>query len=96
LRPRVFAPAGADQADLYYMELVQPNDVARRIIVEPFEQPARRCSLSTRYGLFGHDVEKGVVLRARLRGCWIRSQTPEDDARRLYEEFLDAPLPLGP
>jgi hypothetical protein len=96
LRPRIFAPAPADQADLYYVELVQPNDVARRIIVEPVEEPVRRWSLFTRYGLFGHDLEKGVVLRARLRGCWIRSQTPEDDARRLHAEFLREPLPLGP
>jgi hypothetical protein len=96
LRPRIFAPAAVEQTDLYYVELVQPNDVARRIIVEPVEQPARRWSLFTRYGLFGHDLEKGVVLRARLRGCWIRSQTPEDDACRLHAQFLREPLPLGP
>jgi hypothetical protein len=95
-RPRLFAiPTTADPG-LNYVEMVQPNDVARRIIVEPAGQlPSHRSSI-TRYALFGHDLEKGVVLRARLRGCWIRSQTPEDDARRLYDAFLQEPPPLGP
>jgi hypothetical protein len=84
-------------ADTYYVEMVQPNDCARRVLDEPPEEPpARRASLATRYGLFGHDLEKGVVLRARLRGLWIQSQTPVDTARALFEEFLREPPPLGP
>ena len=62
----------------------------------PGERTPQRTTLSTRYGLFGHDLEKGVVLRARLRAVWIRSQTPDVDARALFEEFLREPPPLGP
>src|SRR5262249_52612843 len=95
LAPRIFAPPNGD--DTYYIEMVQPNDCARRIIGEPVGKRSARCrTLSTRYGLFGHHLEKGVVLRARLRGLWIRSQTPDVNAQALREEFLREPPPLGP
>jgi hypothetical protein len=82
--------------DACYIEMVQPNDCARRIIREPAAEPSvPGMILSTRYGLFGHDLEKGVVLRARLRGLWIRSKTPEVDARARYEQFVREPPPLG-
>jgi hypothetical protein len=94
--PRIVSLPAFD-ADTYYIEMVQPNDCARRILDEPpGKPPARRASLATRYGLFGHDLEKGVVLRARLRGLWIQSQTPVATARALFEEFLREPPPLGP
>jgi hypothetical protein len=96
LMPRIFALPGAVD-DLFYVEMVQPNDCARRILSGPHGEPsAEPSSLSTRYGLFGHDLEKGVVLRARLRGLWIRSKAPEVDARSHLAEFLSKPLPLGP
>ncbi|MFI5455137.1 MAG: hypothetical protein ACHRXM_06760 [Isosphaerales bacterium] len=96
LRPLVVAPPGAE-AGVFYVEMAHPNDVARRISGEHVRHGSTTAiAQSTRYGLFGHDLEKGVVLRARLRGCWIRSRTPEDDALALYREFLREPLPLGP
>lgn len=96
IMPRICSPHGADE-DTFYVEMVHPDDCARRISDEPpGERSSPRMSVSTRYGLFGHDLEKGVVLRARLRGLWIRSQTPVVDARALYEEFLREPPPLGP
>jgi len=96
LRPRVFARPGLETG-VFYVEMAQPNDVARRITAEHIHDGSTTAlALSTRYGLFGHDLEKGVVLRSRLRGYWIRSLTPEDDARSLYREFIREPLPLGP
>lgn len=76
-----------------YIEVVHPDDAARRIT-----EAAKRTSLghTTRYGLFGHDLEKGVVLRARLRGVWTQSSTARQDALVLYERFLREPPPLGP
>ncbi|MGP0066191.1 MAG: hypothetical protein ACLQGP_21640 [Isosphaeraceae bacterium] len=96
LAPRIFAPPGSDR-DTYYVEMIQPNDCARRIgreSLEPHSGPAK--TFSTRYGLFGHDLEKGVVLRARLRGLWIQSRSPEHDAWALYQAFLSEPPALGP
>jgi hypothetical protein len=96
LRPSLFPdPAGPD--DLFYAEVAHPDDVARRVTIEP--KPARSAGVSGRavgYALFGLALEKGVVLRGRLRGCWIRSRAPERDAAALYQGFLNEPLPLGP
>jgi hypothetical protein len=86
-----------NSADPPYAEMVQPNDCARRIIGRPAVESSRRVTASwIRYGLFGHDLEKGVVLRGRIRGCWIAASRPEEDARRAYEAFLGEPPPLGP
>jgi hypothetical protein len=96
LRPRVAAWPGLDPG-VFYVEMARANDVARRITDEPIHAGSTTGpALSTRYDLFGHDLEKGVVLRARLRGCWIRSSRPDDDALALEKEFRGEPLPLGP
>jgi hypothetical protein len=80
-----------------YMEMVQPNDCARRIIGESApEGIPQHPALAIRYGLFGHDLEKGVVLRGRIRGIWIRRITTDEDRRRCYEAFLREPPALGP
>ena len=50
-RPRVFVPPGCE-AGLYYVEMVQPNDVARQIGMEPSARRARRprpWGFSTRF-----------------------------------------------
>jgi hypothetical protein len=84
------------EPDTYYVEMVQSHDVAR-LVEEPLELgSSNTLILSTCYRLFGHDLEKGVILRGRLRGCFMESRTPEGDARVLWEEFQNEPLPLGP
>ena len=57
-----------------------------------------RCWIgwSCRYGLFGHDIEKGVVFRGRLRACWLGVHNYAPDVTPLYEQFVSEPLPLGP
>jgi hypothetical protein len=96
LRPRIFAP-GLETAGEFYIEMAQPNDVARRIIGGPAPRgvASERTSF-TRYALFGHDLEKGVVLRARLRGVWVVSTDPQAGALSLYQQFLAEAPPLGP
>lgn len=91
--PWTTVPAGGR----YYAELVQPNDCARRIIGEMAGEAAGpEGAVSIRYGLFGHDLEKGVVLRGRIRGVWIAELVPEAEASRQYEAFLREPPALGP
>jgi hypothetical protein len=96
LQPSLF-PVRAGAEDLYYAEMAHPDDVARRL---SFESVPKRSTTafgrSIQYVLFGLALEKGVVLRARLRGCWIRSLAPEQDAAALYQGFLREPPPLGP
>ncbi|MDR3633657.1 MAG: hypothetical protein P4L84_07455 [Isosphaeraceae bacterium] len=87
LAPRVLSVAPQS-----YVELVHPHDVARRIVAT---SRLSQLGHTTRYGLFGHDLEKGVVLRARLRGHWTSAESPQEEAKRLYSRFLHEPLPLG-
>jgi hypothetical protein len=68
-----------------YLELVHPDDRS------PNESPPRPGWL--RHSLFGHDLEKGVVLRGRLRGIWLADTT---EAASRLDRFLREPLPLGP
>jgi hypothetical protein len=96
LRPSLYpAPGGTNER--FYVEMVHPDDLARRLSTEPI--PKRSATVPgryIRYGLFGLAIEKGVILRARLRGCWIQTRNPEEVALALYEEFLRQPPPLGP
>jgi hypothetical protein len=96
LPPHVRRESGVEPGRLY-VEMVRPNDCARRIIGEmarPGATAPMTCSI--RYGLFGHDLEKGVVLRGRIRGVWIDASAPEDEVRRQHEAFLSEPPALGP
>jgi hypothetical protein len=95
-RLTVFPPFSVDD-DLSYIEMVQPNDLARQIRQEP-NTPALPLleTLAVQYGLFGHDFEKGVVFRARLRGYWASSRIDRQDVASLYHQFLTEPPPLGP
>jgi hypothetical protein len=79
-----------------YLEMVQPNDCARRIIgVNASFGNSSPRRVSIRYGLFGHDLEKGVVLRGRVRGIWLPHLPSEEEIRRLHEVFLREPPTLG-
>ena len=71
-----------------YLEMARPEDTARRI------SEGRLPFGSTRYGLFGYDLERGVVLRARLRGFWTPTVGAFDFAERKLGEFLAEPPPL--
>jgi hypothetical protein len=95
-RTHFFTPPGTGD-ELSYIEMVQPNDVARQIQLESAHPTLPYLDLlAFQYGLFGHDFEKGVVFRARLRGYWARSKTYAHDVTELYERFLNEPPPLGP
>jgi hypothetical protein len=67
-----------------YLELVRPGDLGR-------ESREGDC-----YTLLGHDLERGVVLRARLRGLWLPAEGFEAEAGARLRQFLDEPPPLGP
>jgi hypothetical protein len=76
-----------------YLEMVHPQDASRRLVVTTEDGSAIAWA---RYALFGYDLEKGVVLRGRLRGVWL----PEGEADRaalseLRRRFVDEPPPLG-
>lgn len=71
-----------------YAELAHAEDVSRRIL---------RCTsqeLILQTMMFGYDLERGVVLRGRARGCWLPSATAVEAADRELAEFLAEPPPL--
>ena len=82
----------------YYAEMVRPGDCVRRQLDAPVGSPSAPRGTSIRHVFFGCDLEKGVVLRGRIRGRWIDSPIgpPDDELRRSYESFLSEPPPLGP
>lgn len=47
-----------------------------------------------RFRLFGHDLEKGVILRGRLRGVLLPRVVDVAAARAAYEQFLAEPPKL--
>ena len=76
-----------------YLEVGHADDIARHLR-ESADEGRIRWS---RYALFGHDLEKGVVLRARLRGVHVAVQALKDADETLTDEierFLAEPLPL--
>ncbi len=94
--PNAFVPPGSETG-VYHVEMVQPNDVARQIRLEPGDPILPLLDrLVLQYALFGHDIEKGVIFRGRLRACWLGVHNYAPDATPLYEQFVSEPLPLGP
>jgi hypothetical protein len=67
-----------------YVELAHPDDESRRIA----------STHALRHAFFGHDLERGVVLRGRLRGLWLPCDGVEAAAATALDRFLHAPLPL--
>jgi hypothetical protein len=90
-------PGTSSRGPRCYLEMVQPNDCARRISGDRVKEiaPAHHRH-STRYGLFGYDLEKGVVLRGRVRGAWLACAADEAESHRRYEAFLAEAPALGP
>ena len=75
-------------ADWSYVEIAHPaDDCATRI-------DARHGTTEVRRTLFGRFLEKGVIVRARLRGALVPRTHEEAAAGTLREALLSAPLPL--
>ena len=74
----------SDGARPYYLEMIHPDDGTRR--------PEGG---GVRSALFGYDLERGVILRGRLRGIWLARRPDESELSSLSAEFLREPPPLG-
>jgi len=73
-------------APLTYVEMCHPNDAAG---------PVCEQTDSVSFQLFGHDLEKGVILRGRLRAMLVRRQGDRDAALSAYRTFLEEPPNLS-
>ncbi len=94
---QVAVPGPGRRSGGRYAEMVHPHDVARRIIWQQGQpDTAVAGQLHIRYGLFGHDLEKGVVIRARIRGLWISGRDIAKLRSMVLRDFVESPPPLGP
>lgn len=75
--------------DWSYVEMSHPEDCAR--IVARVDAAVARVS----FGLFGLDLEKGVILRGRVRGIFVPRRADLDQAMELFKRFLAQKPPLS-
>lgn len=74
--------------DFSYVELIQPSDRDDlRIHIDG-------DAVSTRFDMFCHDLEKGVIRRGRLRSMFVPRENDEDIATELMADLERAPAPL--
>jgi hypothetical protein len=80
----------------WFLELAHPQDLSRQVVMgnSPVE-PRTRFAAGVRHALFGHDLEKGVVLRGRLRSAWMQIEEHTEAALAAYRAFVAMPPPLG-
>jgi hypothetical protein len=77
-----------DGAGVSYAEMIHPDDFT-------FDDLAPDDGgLRLVHRLFGGELEKGVILRARLRGAILPREADGQSARAAYEDLLRAPPPL--
>jgi hypothetical protein len=69
---------------LSYVEMIHPSDFVED---ELLRLPAPRA-LALRHGLFVGNLEKGVVLRCRLRGAFVPRENDEPIAAACYGQFV--------
>ncbi|HZZ26635.1 MAG TPA: hypothetical protein VFE46_01405 [Pirellulales bacterium] len=83
-----------------YVEMVHPNDFYRSSIVasslpSPSQRPpAETNRIAIEHNLFPLRLEKGVILKARVRSAVISRQQDEATVVAAYQQFLSTELPL--
>jgi hypothetical protein len=83
----VFRPA---EAGYSYAEMIHPADFCYAEL-----QRDGAGNLTLRHHLFDQgDLEKGVILRSRLRGMLLPRENDLEQVLRGYDSLLQAPLPL--
>ena len=85
----VFRLAGSD---LSYAEMVHPADFRTSELSLGTD---RSAAVQVRHRLFCEPLEKGVILRARLRGMFLPRNHDTETAAECYAAFAAAELALG-
>lgn len=79
-------------ADMSYVEMVHPADFCRGELIGG---AGRDRQVQVRHHLFPQSLEKGVILRARVRGLFCPRDADEAIATEAYRSFAAAAPPLG-
>jgi hypothetical protein len=72
-----------------YVRLVHLVDRGRTTV-----DAAASTKLPLHLPLFGRYLEKGVIMRARIRGAIVPRTNDESAAAEIFQDFLHSPLPL--
>lgn len=75
----IYRPQGLEVS---YVEMCHPHDGIS------LEVTNEQSSSTVRYRLFGHDLEKGVILRGRLRGMIVPRAVDVAAAHEAYQRFI--------
>jgi hypothetical protein len=75
-----------------YLEMIHPADFHHDELSLTADASPDQVRLA--HQLFGQGLEKGVILRARVRGMWLAEDLSEASADAAYREFVAARLPL--
>ena len=93
------APAGRGcmllrlpESVISYVEMVRPGDFQSEEIAFQASVPQRAGIL---HRLSVEHLEKGVILRARVRGVFVPRDNDEQIAAEQYQAFVESPLPLA-
>jgi hypothetical protein len=77
---------------LSYGEMVHPADFERSNLKRA---TAHDAAIEVRHRLFAERLEKGVILRARVRGVWVDGAEDTRQVAACYAAFAAAEPPLG-
>ncbi|HWB01116.1 MAG TPA: hypothetical protein VG713_21645, partial [Pirellulales bacterium] len=77
------------EADFSYAEMVHPRDISHD------QLSTANGAARLEHRLFARmRLEKGVILRGRVRAAWLPRHDDEPLARAIYQQFQHAELPL--
>ena len=76
-------------AGLSYVEMALPSEAHRSKL-----SLSASGRLELKHQLFVEPLEKGVILRTRIRGAYLPTTGDESRAAQAYREFLHSPPPL--
>ena len=79
--------------DLSYVEMIHPRDPALSIFTDP--KPGSEETICWGMQMAGDYLEKGVILRRRVRGVFLPAEQDEILAQEAYQQFLDLAPPLN-
>ncbi|HEX3871782.1 MAG TPA: hypothetical protein VHV77_15165 [Pirellulales bacterium] len=74
--------------DFSYAEMVHPNALSKTFVMH------RGSGVALEHRLFVSSLEKGVILRARVRGALVPRETDQRDAASIYAQFATSEPPL--
>jgi len=83
----------SDQTELAYVEAAAPSDVDSVEITAHCGVPTETC---VRHAVFNAPLEKGVILRARVRAVFLAAGLPAQQAVRSAAQVYDTLIASDP